>query len=256
MNRRRFAMRLAAVAFALTLLALWQLLASSNVISAVFFPPPTRSLQALSELITSGRIWQPLAATLERMALGWVLASVAGIVLGALIGSSKVLRAYLEPTLEFFRPLPASAIIPPAILLLGLGQTMAVFVIAFGSIWPVLLGSVHGFKRIDPRLAEVARSLEMNRAEFLYKIALPSALPDIFAGLRISLAVSLILTVVVEMQASQPGLGQNILLAQRTYRSPDIYAGIFILGLTGYLTNVVLTSIESHLLAWRRALRH
>lgn len=256
MTRSRFAMRLAALAFALTLLALWQLLAQSDVISTVFFPPPSRSLQALYELFASGRIWQPLAATLERMAFGWVLASVAGLILGACVGSSRILRDYLEPTLEFFRPLPASAIIPPAILLLGLGQTMAVSVIAFAAIWPVLLGSVHGFKLIDPRLTEVARSLEMTRFDFLHKIALPSALPDIFAGLRISLAVSLILTVVVEMQASQPGLGQNILLAQRTYRSPELYAGIVVLGLTGYLTNIVLTMVENRLLAWRQAYRH
>lgn len=249
-------MRLLATVFALALLVFWQLLASANVISSVFFPPPSRSLEALYDMVVSGRLWGPLAATLERMVLGWVLASVAGLILGACIGSSKVLRDYLEPTLEFFRPLPASAIIPPAILLLGLGQTMAVSVIAFAAIWPVLLGSVHGFKLIDPRLTEVARSLEMKRLDFLHKIALPSALPDIFAGLRISLAVSLILAVVVEMQASQPGLGQNILLAQRTYRSPELYAGIVVLGLTGYLTNVLLTTVELRLLAWRQAYRH
>jgi sulfonate transport system permease protein len=256
MTQYRFAMRLAAIAFALALLALWQVLAYSNRISPVFFPPPSRSLQALYELFASGREWRPLGATLERMAFGWILASIAGLILGAIIGGSRLLRSYLKPTLEFFRPLPASAIIPPAILLLGLGQTMAISVIAFGAIWPVLLGSVHGFKVIDPRLTEVARSLEMSRFEFLHKIALPSALPDIFAGLRISLAVALILAVVVEMQAGQPGVGQNILLAQRTYRSAELYAGLVVLGLIGYLTNIFLTTIERRLLAWRHISRY
>jgi ABC-type nitrate/sulfonate/bicarbonate transport system permease component len=253
MTRNQFGTRLAAFVFALALLGLWQVLADSNKISPVFFPSPSRSLHALYESFASGRIWQPLGATLQRMVFGWVFASICGIALGAIIGTSRSLRSYLEPMLEFFRPLPASAIIPPAILLLGLGQTMSVSVIAFGGIWPVLLGSIHGFKQVDPRLTEVAGSLEMNRLVFLRKIALPSALPDIFAGLRISLAVSLILAVVVEMQAGQPGLGQNILLAQRTYRSPELYAGIVMLGLIGYLTNLALTFAERHLLAWRNA---
>jgi ABC-type nitrate/sulfonate/bicarbonate transport system permease component len=136
-------------------------------------------------------------------------------------------------------------------MILGLSQAMAVFVIAFGSVWPVLLGALHGFSAVEPRLKEVAIALEMRPANYLWKISLPSALPDIFTGMRISLAIALILAVVVEMQAGQAGLGQNILLAQRMFRSPELYAGIVVLGLFGYLTNAILNGVEQRLLRWK-----
>jgi sulfonate transport system permease protein len=243
----------AAVLFALGLILLWQLAADLKIISPIFFPSPGRTLGELYSQVTSGRLWQPLGATMLRMVYGWVLASLLGVALGAAIGSSRTARDYLEPTLEFLRPLPASAIIPVAILLLGLSNAMSTAVIAFGSLWPVLLGTVHGFASIRPELLEVSASLRLSRSQLLLKIALPGALPDILAGARISLAIALILAVVTEMQASLPGLGQNILLAQRSYRSPELYAGIITLGLMGFGANQILLAVERRLLRWRAA---
>ena len=243
--------RIAPALFALALIALWQLAADSKIISPIFFPSPGRTLGELYAQVTSGRLWQPLGATTLRMLYGWVLASVLGIVLGAAIGSSRAAHDYLEPTLEFLRPLPASAIIPVAILFLGLSNSMSTAVIAFGSLWPVLLGTVHGFKSVQPELLELSASLRLSKWEVLRKIALPAALPDILAGARISLAIALILAVVTEMQASLPGLGQNILLAQRSYRSPELYAGIVVLGLMGFAANQILLLLENRMLRWR-----
>jgi ABC-type nitrate/sulfonate/bicarbonate transport system permease component len=115
----------------------------------------------------------------------------------------------------------------------------------------VLLASVHGFANVEPLLQELSASLRLSRAQFLAKVAIPSALPDILAGARVSLAIALILAVVTEMQASQPGLGQNILLAQRTYRSPELYAGVFTLGLLGFAINQALIVLERRMLRWR-----
>ena len=135
--------------------------------------------------------------------------------------------------------------------MLGLNERMIVSVIAFASIWPALLGTVHGFKTVEPRLFEVARILHLNRLEVIWKIALPNALPDIFAGLRLSLTVSLILAVVTEMLSGANGLGHNIILAARSFRSADLFAGIIVLGAIGYVTNVVLERVERHMLRWR-----
>jgi ABC-type nitrate/sulfonate/bicarbonate transport system permease component len=189
------------------------------------------------------------------MFYGWVLASLVGMLLGAAIARSGPVRAYLEPLLEFLRPLPASAIIPPAILFLGLTSKMAVTVIAFGALWPVLLGSYHGFRSVDPQLAEMAAAMRMSSPAFLWKVALPSALPDIFAGVRVSLAIALILAVVTEMQSAQSGLGFNILMAQRSFRSPELYAGIIVLGVLGLFTNQALIAAERRLLRWRTLTR-
>ena len=147
------------------------------------------------------------------MAEGWLLASLIGIALGALIGISATARAYLQPTLEFMRPLPASALLPLAISIFGLIPSMVLAMVAFGAMWPVLLAMVHGFAAVEPRLQEVARCLQLSRGAFVWKIGLPNALPDILSGMRLSLTVSLIVSVVGEMIASQPGLGQAILLA-------------------------------------------
>jgi ABC-type nitrate/sulfonate/bicarbonate transport system permease component len=252
---RSIVLKIGAVIFAAVVIYLWQLCADARLISPVFFPSPTRTFAALVAMEERGDLWKPMAATALRMFYGWVLASLAGVLLGATIARSGPARAYLEPLLEFLRPLPASAIIPPAILFLGLTSKMAVTVIAFGALWPVLLGAYHGFRSVEPTLAEVAAAMRMKAAAFIWKVALPSALPDIFAGVRVSLAIALILAVVTEMQAAQSGLGFNILMAQRSFRSPELYAGIIVLGLLGFFTNWALQMTERRLLRWRTLTR-
>jgi ABC-type nitrate/sulfonate/bicarbonate transport system permease component len=238
-------------AVALGLIGLWQIGADAGLISPVFFPGPDRSFGTLWEQLHEPEFWHAFAETLRRMALGFVSASLIGIAAGALIGLSANLRAYFEPTLELIRPLPASAVIPVFVLLIGLNERMIIAVIAFASLWPVLLGTVHGFKTIEPRLIEVSRLLHLSPPELVFKIALPNAMPDIFAGLRLALTVSLILAVVTEMLSGMPGLGHNIIMAARAFRSPDLYAGIIVLGAIGYLTNIALERLERHVLRWR-----
>ena len=242
---------LAAAGFALALVVIWQMLADWHLISPIFFPSPLRALAVLQFRLANGSLWLPLAATTLRMVVGWLLASVVGIMLGAAIGSSRLARDLLDPTLEFIRPLPASAVIPVAILFLGLSNVMSVTVIAFGAIWPVLLASVHGFSAVSLELRNVSQVLGFGRGAFLRKIALPSALPDIVAGLRVSLAVALILAVVTEMQSSLPGLGWEIFSAQRFYRSPDLYAGLILLAILGFAANYLIRLLEWRLLRWR-----
>ena len=237
--------------FAVSLLALWQLAAELKLISPVFFPSPVRTLAELYQQVLDGRLWAPLGATTLRMLYGWLLASAVGVALGVAIGASKAARDYLEPLLELLRPLPASSIIPVAILFLGLSNVMSTAVIAFGSLWPVLLATVQGLKAPEPQLLELCSTLRMSRAQVLLKVDLPGALPDIVAGARVGLGIALILAVVTEMQASLPGIGQNILLAQRSFRSPELYAGIVVLGLMGFVANQALLLAERRLLRWR-----
>jgi ABC-type nitrate/sulfonate/bicarbonate transport system permease component len=248
---RNLASSAGAALFAVGLLVLWQVLAERQFISPVFFPTPGRTLAELYRQITTGTIWTSLGQTALRMLYGWVLASLLGVVIGAAIGSSRTARDFLEPLLEFMRPLPASAILPAAILFLGLSNAMSISVIAFGAVWPVLLASVHGFSSVEPQLLEVCGALRLTRGQFIAKVAFPSALPDILAGARVSLAISLILAVVTEMQASQPGVGHNILLAQRSFRSPELYAGVVTLGVMGLVANHVILKVEERLLRWR-----
>ena len=251
MNRAVLLWRTASFIVAAGFVTLWQLIANLKLVSPVFLPGPDRAWASLVRGFTSGDLLAKTIGTLEHMAYGWLLASIAGIALGAMIGSSKTMRSYVAPSLEFLRPLPVSAIIPVAIALFGLTQGMALFVIAFGAIWPMLLATVHGFAAVEPRLYEVARSLNMSRPAVIFKIALPSASPDIISGMRLSLTVALILAVVCEILAGLDGLGHWILLSARAFRSADLFAGVILLGVIGYITALAMSVIEQRLLRWR-----
>lgn len=237
--------------------ALWWMVSSQGWISRVFLPTPDAAWRSLVDGFTSPAdgssppLPRATLATVVRMLEGWLLASLAGVVLGAAIGVLPTLRRVVQPTLEFLRPLPASALLPLAISIFGLSPSMVLAVVAFGAMWPVLLATIHGFAHVEPGLAEVARGLQLGRAAFVWKVGLPSAMPDILAGVRLAMTVSLIVAVVGEMIASQAGLGTQILLASRSFRSSELFAGIALLGAIGFLTNALLALAERRLLRWQ-----
>ncbi len=233
----------------------WQMIADAKLISPVFLPGPDRAWAALLRGFHSGILEPKLVGTVQRMIIGWLLASLLGIALGTMIGVSPRARKIFGPTLEFLRPLPSSAIIPLAIALFGLSEGMVLGVIGFGALWPMLLSTVHGFGAVEPRLYEVSRALGMSKLSVIWKIALPSSMPDILAGMRLGLTVSLILAVVGEMLTGRDGLGNWILLAARSFRAPDLYAGVILLGLLGYVSAQALAWVESRLLRWRAVAR-
>ena len=251
MSRHLLIWRAASFAVAAGFVALWQIIANLRLISPVFLPGPDRAWASLVRGFSDGDLAGKLMGTLQHMAYGWFAASIVGIALGAMIGSSRTMRTYLAPSLEFLRPLPVSAIIPVAIAMLGLTQGMALFVIAFGAIWPMLLATIHGFAAVEPRLYEVAQSLHMSRPAIIFKIALPSASPDILSGMRLSLTVALILSVVCEILAGLDGIGHWVLLSARSFRSADLFAGVILLGVIGYLTALSMSAVEKRLLRWR-----
>jgi sulfonate transport system permease protein len=249
--RRSIGIAVGSMILLVAIFAIWQFVSEQRLISPVFFPPPSRVAAALYNQVVTGSIWFPLAMTSLRMLAGWLLAVLVGLSLGALIGLSRQASDYFEPSLEFLRTLPASAVLPIFIMLMGLTDVMVVSVIAFGSLWPVLLGSLHGFRSTEPRLLEVSRNLELKKHAVLTKITLPNATPDILAGARISIGFALILAVVAEMLSSLPGLGNNVLLASRSFRSADLYAGIIVLGLVGAASTGIINALERRLLRWR-----
>lgn len=248
----RFGESLGAVGVVLAFVLLWGAAAHFEWVSAVFLPGPLATAEALRDGLRQGELLTLLLQTVERMAYGWLLASIAGVLLGALIGTSAALRAWVQPTLEFVRPLPASALMPLAIALMGLSQSMVLCVIAFGAVWPVLLATVHGFAAVEPRLFEVGRVLRLSRAAFIWKVGLPNALPDVLGGMRLSLTVALILAIVGEMLASQSGLGTAIVQAARSFRAADLFAGVVLLGGVGLVSNALLALLEGRLLRWQR----
>lgn len=241
----------ASLAIFAAVILLWHWASVLRLVPPIYLPGPLQVGNALWNGLVSGDALVRWLGTLQRMVLGWLLASIIGVGIGALVGASPIARAYLMPMLEFMRPLPASAIIPLAIAVMGMTDSMVLAVIAFGAVWPVLLGTVHGFAAVEPRLYEVGRILRLTRLKMIWSISLPNAMPDILAGLRIGLTIALILSVVGEMLTSRNGLGSWILLSSRSYRAADMYAGVALLSVTGILSTMLVAWLEKRALAWR-----
>ena len=241
----------ASVALCAAIVLLWHEATRRGLVSRAFLPSPERTWTALVNGLATGDLGAQSLATIGRMTVGWALASLVGVALGAAIGSSRRARELMQPSLEFLRPLPASALIPVGIAFFGLSGSMVLAVICFGTLWPMLLATVHGFATLDPRLREVGRILGFGRMQTIWKFALPNALPDILAGMRLGLTVALILSVVGEMLAGQQGLGLLILLAARSFRAPDLFAGVIMLGAIGFASNLALSLAERRMLRWR-----
>jgi sulfonate transport system permease protein len=240
----------ASLALLAALLVVWWAISHAGWLSPAFLPTPEATAASLAEGVR-GALLRASLSTAVRVLQGWLLSSLAGVALGAAIAGSPTLRPWVQPTLEFLRPLPASAVMPLAIALYGLSPAMVLFVIAFGALWPTLLATVHGITAIEPRLVDVARCLRLSRVAFLWKMGLPHAAPDIVAGLRLSLTVSLIVGTLGEMLASQEGLGLAILLAARAYRASELFACLVLLSLIGLAGHALLVLAERWLLRGR-----
>ena len=230
-------------------LILWEVIA--QLMQSFYFPPPSSVAASFFEdLMTPSYLLDQAVPSLERMFFGYLIAAVAGISIGMLTGSFRSLFETLDPFFEFFRAIPPPIIIPVGILLLGIGDAMKVFVIAFGTFWPVLLNSNDGARSVSQERLDTAAIFGLGRLQTIVRVVFPSALPMIFAGLRIGLSLSLIMMVISEMIGSTNGIGYSILDAQRTFRVKEMYAGIALLGILGYLLNVAFLAVEGRILAW------
>lgn len=243
--------RLWGVLLLVALLVLWQVTASCCV-SSTSWPPVTDILKALAAGLASGELAQVFGSTLWRMAVGFAIGSAAGVVLGIAMATLPLVDAALRSLVELLRPIPMPAIVPPLILLLGIDHAMKVFAVSFACFFPVLVNTVGGVRAVDPTALDVARTFQVGRLRTLATVVLPASLPFILAGMRTSLALALIVSVVAEMIAGSEGIGYYIMTMQYAMRPGDMYAAIFLLAALGYGLNLALLAIEHRLLHWWR----
>jgi ABC-type nitrate/sulfonate/bicarbonate transport system permease component len=252
---------LGAVAVIVALLA-WQ--AATMAAGSLFFPTPLAILLRMRELWLSGppqhlfltaAVGGDIVPSLARMLGGWALAAVAGVALGVAIGRLRLLAEIIDPSLQFLRAVPGPALVPIFLILLGTGTTMRVSLIAFGSVWPILLNTVEGVRTVDPTHLRTAEAFRLPRRARLFRIVLPSALPKIMAGLRVSLAIALILMVISEMIASTNGIGYEITRSLDLFRFTDMWANIVLLAVVGFALNGLFNAVERRVLRWHAASR-
>jgi ABC-type nitrate/sulfonate/bicarbonate transport system permease component len=233
------------------LLLLWELASAQQWIDQVSMPRVSTIAYSWLQNISGGALLQSLAPTLWRIGAGFGLATLVAVPLGLLMGSVPFVYRLFEPITEFIRPIPSSAYIPVAILFLGIDNEMKIFVVFLACVFPILLNTYSGVRGIDSVLIDTGRTFGVSWLRALWSIVLPASLPSILTGMRISLGISLIVAVVAEMIAGSSGIGYFILDMQRVFRVPEMFAGIFTLGILGFGINFLFLKAEGYLLRWR-----
>jgi len=215
-------------------LTLWQEFGSKK---SPYFPPPLEWVHALNVLRASGRLWPALDTTITSFFLGLLLSIVIGSVLGILLGRSAVLDRLLGPILEFGRTMPAGALVPVAVLIMGYTASMTLFVVTLTSFWPILLNVRSAAKNISQNRLDTARVLHLSWWATQRKIFLPSVLPAIQLGTQIAAPVILIIVLLVEILTQVSGIGREIALAQSTFRSATVFGLVMLTGVLGLMVN-------------------
>ncbi|GEK21833.1 ABC transporter permease [Cellulomonas xylanilytica] len=231
--------------------ALWEVAPRIGLVDAVFLPPLSTSLGALSDLVASGQLTEHLRASLTRALIGLSIAIATAIPLGALIGRSAAVARFLNPVLELFRNTAALALLPVFVLILGIGETSKIALVVYACFFPVLLSTITGVRTVDPLLLKSARSLGLRPLQLFTKVTLPAAVPTIFTGVRMAGAASILVLVAAEMVGARAGLGYLVTAAQQNFQIPAMYAGIITIALVGLSINAVLLLAERRLSRWR-----
>ncbi|WP_150669961.1 ABC transporter permease [Pandoraea anhela] len=214
-------------------------------------PSPAQTLDAAWALLQSPKLAHHLASSLQRVAWGYVIAAIIGVVCGVAIGRASWARIALLPPLEVLRPIPAVAWIPLAILMFPSSELSMIFITFTGALFPILLGTIHGTESVDARLIASARSLGAGRWDVLREVVLPGAAPGIVTGLAIGMGTSWFCLVTAEMISGQFGIGYYTWESYTVQRYPNIVVGMLIIGLLGMGSSVLIRFVGQRLTPWR-----
>jgi ABC-type nitrate/sulfonate/bicarbonate transport system permease component len=241
------------LAFAM-LLMLWEYGSRLSPKLQLYIPPVSQIVIALGQLILSGQVVTHFVVTLSRFVEGYLLAAVIGVTLGVVLGYFRFVHSLLETVIEFLRPMPSVAIIPVAVLLLGIGDSMITAVTVYAAVWPILINTIDGVRHIERTLVDTGRTFGLSRRRILWHVILPAASPYIVTGLRVSLSIALILVTTAEMVVGSKGLGFFVLDEERSLHSSAMYAGIILIAVLGYALNRGFLALESKAMKWRRGM--
>jgi ABC-type nitrate/sulfonate/bicarbonate transport system permease component len=233
----------------------WQLISVTGVISQTDLPSMTATFSELWSLMHTSDFWIAFGQTVRGWALGLAVATVLAVPLGILLGSSDFAGRAFRVPVEFLRPIPSAALIPLLFLTLGTTLKSEVFLAAFGAFWPLLIQTIYGVRDVDPLAMDTGRSFGLGRLERLYRIKLPSSVPYIATGIRISSTVSLILAFTAELFMGVPGLGQKVNFADSYGLTTELYAYAVATGFLGVAIHLAVSALERRALRWHPSQR-
>jgi ABC-type nitrate/sulfonate/bicarbonate transport system permease component len=240
------------------LLGLWEW--RGQVRPSLFVPPPSEIISRAQEvwfsgsastLFTSDEFRLHVGASLRRWAFGYAIAAIGGICLGTVLARTKVANLMSQPLIRLAQSTPSMMLLPVAIVLIGINNRMTTSVIVYAALWPVLVNTIDGVANVDAATINSARAMRISGLSLFRLVLLPAASPQILAGLRVALGVSIILMIGSELYAASEGVGFYIMLAQRSLRFTDMFAGILLAALIGLAANGLFHLAERRVMRWR-----
>jgi taurine transport system permease protein len=254
MPRRRYrlawARRARRALYVFLFLGLWHVVTLMELVSPLFMPSPQVVFEAGVSMSSDGALQEHIAASLTRILKGFPLGVIVGVLVGALMGSSRFWRALLRPSVEFLRPVPALVWIPLVLIWFGISESGKVFLIAYGTFFIVVTNTYDAIRSADPHVVRAAQSLGTGRAQMIYKVLLPTALPGILTGMSVGMATAFSVLVAAELLGAISGLGWMISDARRFFRTDVVLLGMATIGVLGFLFVRALVGIRRRLLPW------
>ncbi len=234
------------------LLLLWELVADIHAIDTRFFPAPSKIFHALISLSSSGELWTDIGVSLVRIFLGFLWGAVPGVIIGLIMGIVPIVRAALQPLVDATFPIPKIALFPLLLFIFGLGESSKIAIIAIGVIYLVLINTVEGVANIPSIYTDVGRNFKASRWLFFWDIALPGALPFIFAGLKLGMGVALLVIFTAEFLNASSGIGYLIWNAYSVFQIDVMYAGLIVVAVLGLILTSGLDLLERYCIPWKR----
>ncbi|TVR67812.1 MAG: ABC transporter permease [Spirochaetaceae bacterium] len=239
----------------LLVLLLWWIVAAIQVVPELFVPHPRSVWQAFVDVQTEGyrggTLLMHLGASMARLGQGYVLAVLTAVPLGLMMGMSRTVRALVNPLLEFYRPLPPLAYYTLLIVWLGIGDESKVALLYLAAFPPLVINAMAAVESLSPQRVETALSLGARRRDVVFRVMLPSCLPQIFTGMRIAVGFTYTTLVSSEIVAAANGIGWMVLDAGRFLRTDVIFVAIIVMGLTGVALDSLIRFAEARLVPWK-----
>src|SRR5712691_5112812 len=249
---RPMAERTLSVLSPLILLGLWEVLARVTVIDTRFFPAPSSIFGVFGQMIRSGELPTHLGISLQRIAIGFLIGAVPGVLVGLTMGLFSPVRAIIQPLIDATFPIPKIAILPLFIMIFGIGEESKYAIIATAVIYLVLINTVAGVKNIDKIYLEVGKNFHASRLMMFTDIALPGALPLILTGIKLGSGVALLVLITAEFVGAKSGIGYLIWTSWQVFQVEKMYVGLAVIALVGFASAIVLNYLERFLIPWKQ----
>lgn len=233
------------------LLLLWQFGALVGWIDTRFFPSPAAIFQEAYAMILSGELWMHFSISLQRIAIGYVIGAVPGVLIGLAMGLFGPIRAIIQPLIDATFPIPKIAVLPLFIMVFGLGETSKYAIIATAVIYLVLINTVAGVRNIDKIYLDVGKNFSLSKWMMFTDVALPGALPLVVAGLKIGMGIALLVIVSAEFVGARSGIGYLIWTSWQVFQVEKMYVGLLVSAVLGFGSAILLNYLERVIIPWK-----